>query len=145
MALKIRFHLPTGKHPWATLLMRVGVIGVAAVALACISVFGYFYIKYQHVVDDRLKQPIFANTAKIYAAPREVRPGQKLTIHLIANELHEAGYTAEGAAPASPLGSYAEGGQTIAVPMKSNQNPIWKNDIYMIRKLYPLLLRVLCI
>ncbi|MGA9127852.1 MAG: transglycosylase domain-containing protein [Terracidiphilus sp.] len=115
MALKIRFHLPTGKHPWATLLMRVGVIGVAAVALACISVFGYFYIKYQHVVDDRLKQPIFANTAKIYAAPREVRPGQKLTIHLIANELHEAGYTAEGAAPASPLGSYAEGGQTIAV------------------------------
>ncbi|MGA2277198.1 MAG: transglycosylase domain-containing protein, partial [Terracidiphilus sp.] len=27
----------------------------------------------------------------------------------------EAGYTAEGAAPASPLGSYAEGGQTIAV------------------------------
>jgi penicillin-binding protein 1B len=115
MALKIRFHLPTGKHPWATLLMRVGVIGVAAVALACISVFSYFYIKYQHVVDDRLKQPIFANTAKIYAAPREVRPGQKLTIHLIANELHEAGYTAEGAAPASPLGSYAEGGQTIAV------------------------------
>ena len=31
-------------------------------------------------MDERLKQPIFANTAKIYAAPREVRPGQKLTV-----------------------------------------------------------------
>ena len=48
-------------------------------------------------MDERLKQPIFANTAKIYAAPREVRPGQKLTVHLIANELREAGYSADGA------------------------------------------------
>ncbi len=56
-------------------------------------IFGFLYFKYQRIVDDRLKQPIFANTAKIYAAPREVRPGQKLTVHLIANELREAGYT----------------------------------------------------
>ena len=34
----------------------------------------------QRIVDERLKQPLFANTAKIYAAPREVRPGQKLTV-----------------------------------------------------------------
>ena len=36
----------------------------------------------QGIVDERLKQPLFANTAKIYAAPREVRPGQKLTVQL---------------------------------------------------------------
>ncbi len=66
-------------------------------------------------MDERLKQPMFANTAKIYAAPREVRPGQKLSVHLIANELREAGYTADGAAQASPLGTYSEGGQQITV------------------------------
>jgi penicillin-binding protein 1B len=66
-------------------------------------------------VDERLKQPLFANTAKIFAAPREVRPGQKLTARLIANELREAGYSADGAAELSPLGTYKEGVQTITV------------------------------
>ena len=52
-----------------------------------------YYIKYQRIVDERLKQPLFTNTAKIYAEPREVRPGQKLRAQLIANELRQAGYT----------------------------------------------------
>ena len=62
-----------------------------------IAICGYYYYKYQGIVDARLKEPLFANTAKIYAAPREVRPGQKLTVHLIAKELRHAGYTADGA------------------------------------------------
>ena len=66
-------------------------------------------------MDERLKQPIFANTAKIYAAPREVRPGQKLTVHLIANELREAGYSADGASQTSQLGTFSEGVQAITV------------------------------
>ena len=116
MALKIRIPKPTGKHPWASLLLRVGLLGVCGRARwLFLAVFGYYYVKYQHVVDDRLKQPIFANTAKIYAAPREVRPGQKLTVRLIANELREAGYSADGAAQASPLGTYKQGAQTITV------------------------------
>jgi penicillin-binding protein 1B len=115
MALKIRIPRLTGNHPWATLLLRIGLAVVAAGALVFFAVFGFFYVKYRHVVDDRLKQPIFANTAKIYAAPREVRPGQKLTVRLIANELHEAGYSADGAAESSALGTYKEGVQTISV------------------------------
>ena len=79
------------------------------------AVFGFYYVKYQGIVDERLKQPLFANTAKIYAAPREVRPGQKLSVQLIANELREAGYTTDGAAQASPLGTYSEGAQSITV------------------------------
>ncbi|MGO9316593.1 MAG: transglycosylase domain-containing protein [Terracidiphilus sp.] len=115
MALQIRIPRLTGNHPWATLLLRIGLAVVAACALVFFAVFGFFYVKYRHVVDDRLKQPIFANTAKIYAAPREVRPGQKLTVQLIANELHEAGYSAYGAAESSALGTYKEGVQTIIV------------------------------
>jgi penicillin-binding protein 1B len=80
-----------------------------ACALVFFSVFGFYYIKYQHIVDERLKQPIFANTAKIYAAPREVRPGQKLTVQLIANELREAGYSADGASQTSQMGTLQRG------------------------------------
>jgi penicillin-binding protein 1B len=115
MALKIRFQMPTGNHPWLTLVLRAGLLTIAAVTLVFFSIFGYFYIAYRHIVDDRLKQPIFANTAKIYAAPREVRPGQKFTVHLIANELRLAGYSPYGAAETSALGTYKEGVQTIAV------------------------------
>jgi penicillin-binding protein 1B len=115
MALTIRIPRPSGKHPRAAMLLRVGLLGCTAAALLFFAVFGFYYVKYQHVVDERLKQPIFANTAKIFAAPREVRPGQKLTIHLIANELREAGYSLDGAAQTSPLGTYKEGVQTITV------------------------------
>jgi penicillin-binding protein 1B len=66
-------------------------------------------------VDERLKQPIFANTAKVFAAPREVRPGQKFTVRLIANELHDAGYSADGASQVSQLGTYSMGAHSITV------------------------------
>jgi penicillin-binding protein 1B len=115
MRLRIRIPRLTGKHPWASLLLRGALLVVAAVALVVLIGGGWYYIKYQGIVDERLKQPIFANTAKIYAAPREVRPGQKLTVHLIANELREAGYSADGAAQLAPLGTYSVGVQTITV------------------------------
>jgi penicillin-binding protein 1B len=97
-----------------SLLLRIALVAFTAVALVIITVGGYYYFKYRGVVDERLKQP-FANTAKIYAAPREVRPGQKLTVRLIANELREAGYSADGASQLSPLGTYSQGVQVITV------------------------------
>jgi penicillin-binding protein 1B len=115
MALKIRWARPSGRHPIVSLLLRIALVAIAAVALIGLSIFGFIYFKYQHVVDERLKQPIFANTAKIYAAPREVRPGQKLSVHLLANELREAGYSVEGAAQASQLGTYSQGVASITV------------------------------
>ena len=115
MKLRIRWARPSGKHPWASLLLRIGLFVAAAVALVVISVSGWFYFKYGRIVDERLKQPVFANTAKIFAAPREVRTGQKLSIHLIANELREAGYSADGASQVSPLGTYSESAQSIVV------------------------------
>jgi penicillin-binding protein 1B len=115
MALKIRIPRPAGRRDWASLLLRGGLLAFAAFAFVFLLVFGYYYVKYQHVVDDRLKQPIFASTAKIFAAPREVRPGQKLTVQLIANELRAAGYSADGASQTSPLGTYVEGAQSITV------------------------------
>jgi penicillin-binding protein 1B len=93
----------------------MGLLTAGVGALLFFAVFGYYYVKYRHVVDERLKQPIFANTAKIYAAPREVRPGQKLTVRLIGNELHEAGYSTDGASQVSQLGTYSMSGHSITV------------------------------
>jgi len=115
MALKVRFAKPAAGHHLRSRILWGLLAAVGCVVLVGICVFTFFYIKYQGIVDERLKQPIFANTAKIFAAPPEVRPGQKLTVRWIANELREAGYTGDGATQASPLGTYSEGVQQITV------------------------------
>ena len=115
MKIKIRLPQSAGKRPWSVLLLRAALVCVLVVAVAAFSIFFFYYFKYRGIVDARLKEPLFANTAKIYAAPREVRSGQKLSVHLIADELREAGYSAEGATQAAPMGSYSEDAQSITV------------------------------
>lgn len=115
MALKIRIAKPTTRRGWGSLILRTGLVCVGVVALLALAIFWYYYFRYQSIVDARLKQPLFETTAKIYAAPREVRPGQKLNRTAIVNELRGAGYTIEGNANASPLGTYSESGETVSV------------------------------
>ncbi len=115
MALKIKFRMPGKSNDWASVLLRVVLVTVAVAAVAVMTVGGYFYVKYQHIVDERLKQPLFKNTAKIYAEPREVRPGQKLTVKLIGDELRQAGYTMTGAQKTSPMGTFSESEDSINV------------------------------
>jgi penicillin-binding protein 1B len=113
--LRIRIRRLAGAHPWASLALRVALGAVACIVLLFFGVFTYFYFEYRGVVDARLQQPLFAETAKIYAAPREVRPGQKFSVRLIGDELRDAGYTMAGTARPSPLGTFSEDAQDITV------------------------------
>ncbi len=115
--MKVKIKLPQKAMPrsFKSMLIWAVLACVVLVGLIGLSVFFFYYFKYQGVVDARLKEPLFANTAKIYAAPREVRPGQKIGVRLIASELREAGYTTDGAASVSPMGSYGEGALSITV------------------------------
>src|SRR5215472_4894641 len=120
MALKVRLEKPKLKISWPKLtfsswLVRGVIGGVLLVGLVGLAIFGAYYSKYASIVDERLKQPLFANTAKIYAAPREVRPGQKLSARLIANELRAAGYTADGSTHSSQMGTFTENVDSITV------------------------------
>jgi penicillin-binding protein 1B len=86
-----------------------------ALGAAGAILFGHYYFEYKKVVDARLSGPIFANTAQIYASPREVRPGQKYTVQAIANDLRSAGYTEENERSPSPLGTYRLGSGSIHI------------------------------
>ena len=81
----------------------------------CWSIFGYYYIKYEHIVDQRLQQPLFEQTAKIYAAPKEVRVGQKLSARVVAQELRNAGYSSDSARQRSGMGSYSLNEASITI------------------------------
>ncbi len=99
--------------------LRYSVYAVIGIFLAgfltVLSVGGYFYFKTRPIIEARLKQPLFANTAKIFAAPREVRPGQKLSLARVVAELKTAGYTPAGAPNPSPLGTFNEGISTVTI------------------------------
>ena len=115
MAVRVRLPQVMTKPGTVNMIVRVAIVCVAVIGIVVCAVGGYYYYRYGSIVDERLKQPLFATTAKIYAAPREVRPGQKLSLTAIVNELRQAGYTAEGASKPSPLGTYTESGETVSV------------------------------
>jgi len=115
MALKIRIPRSLGQDTGAQKLLRVALMGVGALAALLLVVTVFYYFRYRSIVDERLKQPLFVSTAKIYAAAREVRPGQKLTAHMIAEELRDAGYSPDGASNSSQLGTFSEGVLSITV------------------------------
>ena len=96
------------------ILLVAGMLVTVSLLLGFI-VFSFYWVQYGHVVDDRLRHPLFEQTAKVYAAPPEIRPGQKLTAREITSELQQAGYSVAGQGPASPMGTYSESDGTVAV------------------------------
>ena len=92
-------------------LLRGLLLVVLALLIVGSVIFGYFYHHYQQVVDERLAAgPIFASVSQIYAAPREVRNGQKLTAASIATDLRRAGYNSN-----TQLGTFQLNGDNIFI------------------------------
>lgn len=79
------------------------------------SIFGYYYYRYRHIVDERLQKPLFEQTAKIYAAPKEVRIGQKLTPQTVGQELRDAGYSGDSDRDRSRMGTFALNDASITI------------------------------
>jgi penicillin-binding protein 1B len=103
------------EHPVRnTILLSIAAI-LLLTLVVCESIFGYYYYQYRHIVDERLQKPLFEQTAKIYAAPKEVRVGQKLTPETIAQELRDAGYSGQSDRERSRLGTYALNDASITI------------------------------
>ena len=116
MALKINVvRTSLLKHPVRNIILLVLGGSLVLGLVVCESIFGYYYFKYRHVVDERLQKPIFEQTAKIYAAPKELRIGQKQTPRAVALELRSAGYSGDGDRERSRMGTYALNNGSISI------------------------------
>jgi penicillin-binding protein 1B len=94
-----------------TNLLRAALVFGLVGMLAFAGVVSFYYFKYQKFVDQRLAAgPLFANAAQIYAAPKEVRTGQKLSASSIAQDLRSAGYNSN-----PQLGTYRLSGNAISI------------------------------
>ena len=99
----------------ATPLFRWAVAAFLIICLIGFVIFAFQYVKYQKIVDERIRKPIFNNAAKIYAAPILVRVGDKWSAGEIANDLRHAGYTEGGEQGASKIGTYSLRGSSIEI------------------------------
>ncbi|MDQ3804936.1 MAG: transglycosylase domain-containing protein, partial [Acidobacteriota bacterium] len=113
------FELNETKRRWPRLASALRALGVSVVVLtiATVSTFAYFYWHYSTVVDQRLASGYLTSRAGIYAAPRVLRTGQKLSPERLAAILRRAGYVAAAEAGRVWSGRFrVEGGGVLIEP-----------------------------
>jgi penicillin-binding protein 1B len=94
-------------------IIRAALLAFLTLSLVVVGVFSYWYVKYDRIIEQRFRDPVFTNSAKIYAGPRVVRVGTSFTVRDIASELRHAGYSEKDGD--SRLGSYHVRGGSIEV------------------------------
>ena len=111
MPVKLKIGPPAAKIGFFASFFRFMLVLVLLCVLVGAGVFAYYYNKYQSVVDERLAAgPLFASVAQIYAAPKEVRTGQRLSVGSIATDLRAAGYNSN-----TQLGTFEQRYESILI------------------------------
>src|SRR3989475_9238521 len=86
-------------------------IGASAILL-------FFYNHYSRIIDRRLSGEIFKNTAKIYAAPYRVYPGQRLVLDDVVLRLQRAGFERADKTGSDDDGGYEVKGNRVTIRPK---------------------------
>jgi penicillin-binding protein 1B len=94
-------------------ILRAALLAFLSLSVLVIGFFSYWYVKYDRIIEQRFRDPVFTNSAKIYAGPRMVRVGSAFTVREIAADLRRAGYREKDGD--SLLGSYHVHGGSIEV------------------------------
>ena len=104
-------------------MVRAALVVFLVVSVVLGGSFCYFYIKYDRIIQQRFRSPVFSNSAKIYALPRTLRDGDKADAKEIAALLRRAGYSDKDGQ--SELGSFrlVSGGIEITPGPESYHSP----------------------
>jgi penicillin-binding protein 1B len=82
---------------------KVALVSLVLVIAAGVLSFTYFYVKYSRLIDQKLNAGPFANTSKIFAAPKVVGVGDPISAAELALELRLSGYSESRG---NPMGWY---------------------------------------
>jgi penicillin-binding protein 1B len=82
---------------------RIFIILFSLFVIAGLGTFTYFYARYARTIDEKLRAGVFANSAKIFAAPESVSVGDTMSPSDISTDLRRSGYTESHG---NPVGYY---------------------------------------
>jgi len=103
----IKLKIPRGKNNSGVRhdpVLRFALASFTVLAVAFVVAFSFFYVKYDRIIARRFEGPVFANAARIFAAPHSISVGDKADAKELAAELRHAGYTDKDGQ--SSMGSY---------------------------------------
>jgi penicillin-binding protein 1B len=96
------WHWPWLTSRWAKIVLACAVFVFAVLAVILFNA----YLSFSRMIDRKLAGEVFQNTAKVYAAPLTVFPGQAIRPWDITNHLRKVGYSEKGKGP-TRIGDYS--------------------------------------
>src|SRR5882762_569027 len=85
-------------------IMRLALASFVLFSVLVVGVFSFFFIKYDLMIEERFRGPVFTTSARIFARARTVRPGDHVSTRELASVLSRAGYSERNGE--SQMGSY---------------------------------------
>ena len=104
VAIKVK--IPTSSRGQRFQPLRAAIAVFIVIALICFGLFAFYYVRYDRIISDKMSGQIFSNSAKIYARPVTVHPGDRFSPSQIATTLRRAGYVDSDTNATSVMGSY---------------------------------------
>lgn len=117
MAIKVKIpqnrskRKASGRIALSNPLVKAALAVCLVLFLAGAGVFAYYYVRYDRIVEARIRGPIFSTSAKIYARPPLVSVGDKESADQIVSELRMAGYSEHD----NKLGTYHRDGDSVEI------------------------------
>jgi penicillin-binding protein 1B len=112
-------HSPAAQQPkpkppaWYTgRIARVALIAAGIFAAAALTVFVCFYVKFARLTEQKLRTGVFAGTLNIFAGPRVVSVGDRLSLDDAIRYLRENGYSESRS---NPVGSFGIQPNAVAI------------------------------
>src|SRR5262245_11732635 len=87
-------------------VFKIGLCAFLFLLIGVSSVFLYYYAHYSVMIDRKLSGEIFKNTAKVYALPYHIYPGQKIASDAVITRLQRAGFEPAGTSKTDVDGVY---------------------------------------
>lgn len=85
-------HIRLDKGFWTSRLGLAFLGAVLGAILLCTGVFTYYYVKFGHMIDQRLSGGGLRNTTQIFSAPGHIAAGDAMSASDLASYLQRAGY-----------------------------------------------------
>jgi penicillin-binding protein 1B len=99
---------PATMRPWYT----TTIARVSFIVCACLAIFICCYVKFARMTDQKLRNGVFAGTLNIFAGPRTVAVGDRLSLADAVLYLQENGYSASRN---NPVGWFEERPGAVAI------------------------------
>src|SRR5215208_7951319 len=101
---------------WRRRLIRPAtVVPVALITLVAAGVLGYYYTLFSERIDKLLRGEVFTRSAGIYAAPKQIKPGDGLSADDLVARLRRVGYVEKSQQADNSRGRYLVDGTSVEV------------------------------